>query len=274
MRRNKLTLGLLSIVMQLLLVFLLIAGVAAEVRAEEEATYTNPRTGYVVVIEDQEDLLTAEEEANLIEDMIPLTEYGNVAFVSCYSTDKTTASYANDWYYSRFGNDSGTAFVIDMYNRIIQITSAGDVYKVITKGYANTITDNVYTYAKRGDYYGCVSEAYSQAFTLLEGGRIARPMKHITNILVALSVALIGNYILARYQRYSEESPERHVFVSTTVSTLRSKVKDTRLVDSITYEEVEVSSDSGGGFFSGGGGGGFSGGGGGGFSGGGGGHSF
>ncbi len=248
-------------------------GLFQETYADDGARYTNPETGYIVVIEDEEDLLTDSEEANLVEDMKPITEYGNVAFVSCYQVDKSTAKYANDWYYERFGNDSGTAFVIDMYNRIIQITSAGDVYKVITKGYANTITDNIYTYATKGDYYECAANAFSQEFTLLEGGRVARPMKHITNFLVAITVALIANYILARYQRHYEESPEKHVFNTTTVSTLTSAVVSKRVLDTITYEEVDI--DSGGGSYFGGGGGGFSGGGGGGgFSGGGGGHSF
>lgn len=248
---------------------------ADELDSGSGVVYKNPETGYVIVIEDGEDLLSEQEESALVSDMMPITEYGNVAFVSCYSTEKTTARYANDWYYGRFGNENGTAFVIDMYNRIIQIASAGDVYKVITKGYANTITDNIYKFASKGDYYGCASSAYKQEYTLLEGGRISRPMKHITNLLVALTVAIILNYLFARYQRRLEESPAKHVFNTMTYSTLASSVISKNKIKTVTYDESDLDDDDGGFSFGGGGfsGGGFSGGGGG-FSGGGGGHSF
>lgn len=244
---------------------------SAEIYASSEVLYINPDTGYQVVIEDNEDLLNDEEEKNLLQEMIPITAYGNVAFVSGRGYGQSAASYANDWYYSNFSNNSGTAFVIDMHNRIIQISSGGEVYKTITKGYANTITDNVYKKASQGDYYGCAKEAFSQAFILLEGGRISRPMKHITNLLVAAILAIVINYILARYQRKPVGTLAKKVFLATTTSTLTSKVLDTRVIESITYEEDD--DDVGGGGFSGGSfsGGGFSGGG---FSGGGGGHSF
>ena len=233
-------------------VLLLVFSVMIPVYADESdlglnVVYKNPETGYVIVIEDDEDLLTDNEEKALISDMMPITEYGNAAFVSCYSTDKTTAKYANDWSYGRFGNESGTAFVIDMYNRIIQIASAGDVYKVITKGYANTITDNIYRLASKGDYYGCASSAYQQEYTLLEGGRISRPMKHITNLLVALTLAIIINYLFARYQRRLVESPAKHVFDTMTYSTLASSVISSKKIKTVTYDYSDDDDD--GGFF-------------------------
>ncbi len=243
--------------------------------AADRTVYTNPQTGYVVIMDDDEDLLTDSEESDLVNEMMPITEYGNVAFVSGYGSGTTAEKYANDWYYSHFENDSGTIFVIDMYNRMIQISSAGSAYSVITKSYANTITDNVYSYASKGDYYGCAVNAFRQAYTLLEGGRIARPMKHITNAFVALTMAVVITYFMARRNRRQEPAPEQHIFAATTASTLAASVTATRVIDSITYEEVSVSSGGGSGGFSGGGfsggGGGFSGGG---FSGGGGGHKF
>ena len=240
-------------------------------RVNLTSVYTNPDTGFVVVIVDDEDLLTENEEKLLTQDMIPLTEYGNVAFVSCYASGTTTERYANNWYYEHFGNESGSAFVIDMYNRVIQITSAGYMYSIINKGYANTITDNIYKYATEGEYYECASNAYSQELTLMEGGRVAMPMKHITNLLVALTIALLANYLLARYQRGQQESPEAHVFNTTTFSSLSSSIVSKKKVRTVTYDDSDDYISFGGGFS----GGGFSGGGGGGgFSGGGGGHSF
>lgn len=88
--------------------------------------------------------------------------------------------------------------MIDMDNRNIWIHSNGAIYRTITKSYADTITDNVYTYASAQDYYGCASEAYTQMATLLAGRRIAQPMKYISNALLALIIALLINYFVVR----------------------------------------------------------------------------
>lgn len=252
--------------------FALLEGAFAK---EDNAVYKNPETGYTVAIDDREDLLTEEEEAKLLEDMRPITEFGNVAFLSCYVSGQDTGPYARDWYYSNYGNDSGTAFVIDMGNRNIYIVSAGKVYSTVTKGYANSITDNVYRMASRGDYYGCASEAFAQEYKLLQGGYISRPMKHITNALVAIILAILGNFVLAMSQRKGRTARAKHVFTTTTASTLSTEVLAKNYVKTRTYSVSDDDDDGGGGLFSMGGGG-FSGGGfsGGGFSGGGGGHGF
>lgn len=58
----------------------------------------------------------------------------------------------SDWfYYIGALGCMGTVFAIDMDNRNIWIHSDGAVYQVVTKGYADTVTDNVYRYASRGD---------------------------------------------------------------------------------------------------------------------------
>ena len=50
-------------------------------------------------------------------------------------------------YREKYGSESGTIFVIDMDNRNIWIHSNGAINRTINKAYAETITDNVYTYA-------------------------------------------------------------------------------------------------------------------------------
>ena len=134
----------------------------------EASVYKNSETGWQVIVDDRADLLTDEEESRLASEMEPVTAYGNAAFISCYASG-STSSYAKDLYRDLFGSDSGTIFMIDMENRNIWIQSNGAIYRTITKSYANTITDNVYKYASRGDYYGCASNAFSQICTLLEG---------------------------------------------------------------------------------------------------------
>ena len=143
------------------------------------AAYTDPDTGYQVVIDDEANLLISDEEERLAEEMRPVTAYGNAAFVSVDYNAASTSSFAEDYFDRTFGRQSGTVFVVDMDNRNIYIFSRGNVYETITNSRAETITDNIYRYASNGDYYACASAAYEQILTLLEGGRIAQPMKYI-----------------------------------------------------------------------------------------------
>lgn len=168
--------------------------------AENEHTfeYVNEHTGYCAKIEDAAELLNAEQESCLLETMQGITAYGNVIFHSTDSNYTSAADYARQYYYNQFRDNSGTIFLIDMNNRMIYIFSDGAVYRVITKGRANTITDNIYQYASNGDYYICAVAAFSQELTLLEGGRISQPMKYASNALLALVLALLINYYIAR----------------------------------------------------------------------------
>ena len=138
--------------------------------------YYNPDTGFVVVINDEADLLTDSEQSSLRKIMTEITEYGNVAVATInYNPYSSTEEYIRYYYGKNFGTESGTVFVIDMYYRNIWIYSDGAIYKTITKSYANTITDNVYTYASDEEYYVCCAEALEQILTLLVM-KIAQPM--------------------------------------------------------------------------------------------------
>ena len=162
------------------------------VETEEE------KGNYSVIIEDDAELLLPEEEIMLKSVMQDITAYGNVAFKSISENDYSTESYIRNYYEKRFGDSSGTVFAIDMDNRYIWIYSHGDIYDVITDENAEIITDNVYIYASGQEYFICAAEAYSQIFTLLNGERIARPMKHISNAIFAIVLALIINYFVVK----------------------------------------------------------------------------
>lgn len=171
-----------------------------------ENTYVNKDSGYEARILDEADLLTAEEEALLLTEMEKITQYGHVAFVSCEENPSySTEIYAEDLFYQWFGSDSGTIFLIDMDYRYIWIYSDGDIYETITDAYADSITDNVYSYASQEDYYTCVSRAFSQITSLLEGKWIAQPMKWICNGILAIMIALIINYFVAMFLSRSKE---------------------------------------------------------------------
>ncbi len=228
---------------------------------------------YEAVIVDEANLLSETEEENLLKEMLPITEYGDVLFVSVNDNPNlSTAGYAENVMNSCFGySGNGIVFVIDMEYREIYIYSRGNIYEYIAEDYAYTITDNVYTYASKGQYYKCASLAYEQVYTVLEGGRIAQPMKYTSNYLLALVMALLINFFLviatSRKRTTKIKELQKGMYNQVRIYEPRERLYDSRKV------YVSSSSGSGGRSRGGGfGGGGF--GGGGGFSGGGGGHRF
>ena len=228
-----------------------------------------------IIIDDEEDLLTDAEENMLRIKMAEISKYGGVAFVTT-SQYSDTSKYAKNLYRSYFGTSSGFLFLIDMGRKNIWIYSDGAIYRTINKAYANTITDNVYRYASRGEYYECAWNVFDQAETLLEGGRISMPMKHISNLLIASVCALLLNFILLLFQRKTGYAPVKEAAAAMTTATAVS-IMSKRKTKSKRHLHVESDGGSGGGSSGGGGGGGGGGGssgGGGGSSGGGGGHSF
>ena len=54
--------------------------VSASAYDGEGTVYRNTETGYSAVILDDDDLLTDNEERQLVEYMIPITEFGDIAF--------------------------------------------------------------------------------------------------------------------------------------------------------------------------------------------------
>lgn len=237
-----------------------------------ESIYENPETGYEVIIEDDADLLSDEEEEALHSVMKEITLYGNAAFKTVSVNHSTTEMYIRDFYHEKFGNDSGTVFLIDMDNRNIWIHSDGAIYDRITADYADTITDNVYTYASNADYYRCGYKVFEQELTLLQGEKIAQPMKYISNAFLAVILALLLNYFMVKIfsgtRKPSHQELLRGIFTKQNLMDFHvDYTHETRIYSPLS----DGGGDSGGGSSGGGGG---SSGGGGGSSGGGGGHSF
>lgn len=182
----------------LCLIFTVLAGTTAVFAS---ASYTNPSNGYVVVIEDNADLLSASEEAQLQELMEQITAYGNAAFVTVpeYGNPySTTQSFAENYNSSHFGNSNATLFVIDMDERMIYVDTMGSIRRYLTSSYADTITDNVYRYASNAQYYQCAYNAFDQILRLLEGRRIAQPMKYVSNVFLAVIIAMLVNFFVVK----------------------------------------------------------------------------
>ena len=247
----------------LLLIVLLLPLFGVTVSAAED-------TSYRIVIDDDADLLQSGEESLLLEKMAPVTQYANVAFhtVPEYGDPYSTVEdYAEAYFARTFGSgQNGVVFIIDMDLRKVCVWSDGRAYRTITKGRANTITDNIYRYATDGRYFDCAAEAFSEIYTILDGGRIAEPMKIVSNVLLAAALAFLIMFLVVQsVSGLKKPTAEEWKASSFTVfEAAEPTVEHT----GTTRRYDPPSSSSGGGGHSGGGGGG------GGHSGGGGSHSF
>ena len=72
-----------------------------------------------------------------------------------------------------------------------------DNEKLITSDYANLITDNVYRYAKRGDYITCAQEGFSQIIKRLGNKSVSGALRSVGNLCIALISALVICFLLA-----------------------------------------------------------------------------
>ena len=238
------------------------------------SAFAAEESAYRVVVDDEADLLTGAEEAELTAVMEKVLPYGNAAFVSVNQNSTTTERLAEQKFLEFFGDTSGALLIIDMDNRYIQLIADGAVYRTVNRTRCNEITDNIYRYASQKDYYTCASKAFEQVVRLLEGGKVAAPFRYVTNAFLAVCLALIGNFAVMSLQRRKKVAPENALNVKVAVNTASSAVKTAivagvvlKMLSQRKTKHVESSGGgrSGGGFSGGGGhsGGGFSGGGGG-----------
>ena len=118
---------------------------------------TNPDTGFSVYIEDDADLLNDSEELELLDDMYKITEYASAAFKTTDNNPYSdTDTFAEEYYRTMFGRDTGVVFVIDMDKRYIFIFSDGRSYGKITK--SKWVKDGGEWYYLKADGYMAANE--------------------------------------------------------------------------------------------------------------------
>lgn len=187
--------------------YLLFLCVLAAILLTGCGSHQKPATEGSIHIQDDANLFSVEELAFLRIDCKALTEYGNVGVYTTKARalhDKTSDT-ASKTYDSWFGTSSGILFVIDMSNREIYIETDGYIGDAVTPAKARSITDNVYRLASRREYKECVSEAFEQAKALVEGRRIAEPMKYASNAVIAVLLGLLINFIVLRMLNRKKE---------------------------------------------------------------------
>ena len=185
-------------ILALLTAAVLIAAISAvSVSAAGNTPYTDPETGYRVVIIDELDLLTDEEETKLVQDMRPITRFGNVAF---WTTEETTYNEIDQARIKRkelFEYDSATIFAINMDVRKLTVQSYGTIYDSVSDSLARSITSNASSYASKSNYYACASEVYSQINRVLEGDHIPEPMKISSYVIISVMAGLVFAILIA-----------------------------------------------------------------------------
>ena len=214
----------------------------------------NVSLDYQIIIEDDANLLTESEELELRYKMARLTEFGNVIFKTTNTTINTTSlSYIKNYYYSKFGNNNGVAFYIDMNSRYLCACATGVLDEKITNSKCDSIMDNVYKYATNGDYYTCAVKTYEQMERVLNGQRISESMKYICNAILSIMISLFvsfGIFILSSRNKKAS----RNDLVKECISSLEySPIEVTRAGTRRVYSPRSESSSSGGGHSSSGG---------------------
>jgi len=196
-----------------ILVILLMTFISTSiVKAEDLQNSTN--NNYQIIIEDEANLLTEIEEIELKNYLSELTEYGNVLFKTTNTnTGYGSVKYIQNYYYSTFKNNKGVAFYIDMNKRQLCACASGGLEKIITNSKCDTIMDNVYRQASKGNYFGCAKETFTQMSELLSGNKIAEPMKYICNTILSIMISLFVTYGFYLLCSRNEKASKKEILV-------------------------------------------------------------
>ena len=210
-----------------------------------------------VILLDEADMLSPEEEEKLKADMLPLTVYFPAAFATTEDTAGTSAErFSLVLYNELFDERGGILFLIDfdttdsdgrqLYIRV------SDLSDKLTVAKCNTITDNIYTYARDGQYYECARRAFFEMNEVLSDRAVAEPMKHMSNLLIAACAALLLVFLIS-HQRTRIKNPKEVYLLD---KNLHKKVVLTNARSHLIkqYRYVNASSGGGGGGHSSGGG--------------------
>ena len=157
---------------------------------ENGLTWKNSKTGFRAVIEDELDLLTAAEERKILDEMIPLTEYGSVAFWSTREESADVQTQAEEKRRALFGEESSCIVVINKAYQRRSIQSRGQLAKVVTSARAGRIAARGSTDLTRGQTYNAVSEAFSQIGTLTGSSKAAAHLRVFCNLFLSLMIGL------------------------------------------------------------------------------------
>ncbi len=98
----------------------------------------------------------------------------DVAIVTTLYNSGTAEEYAEWFYYdNELGtgkNEDGVLFLIDMANRELYVMTAGQMIRYLTDSRIETILDDAYEYASKGDYYDTAKSFLTDVETCYDHG--------------------------------------------------------------------------------------------------------
>ena len=170
---------------------------------ENGLTWKNSKTGFRAVIEDELDLLTTSEERKILDNMIPLTEYGSVAFWSTREESADVQTQAEEKRRALFREESSCIVVINKAYQQLSIQGHGQLAKVVTSARAGRIAARGSTDLTRGQTYNAVSETFSQIGTLTGSSKTAAHLRVFCNLFLSLMIGLTltSVFVLVRKKR-------------------------------------------------------------------------
>lgn len=160
---------------------------------------------YEAFLIDEADLLSDHAEQDIRQRLQNCLDTGNTGVMiidelfKMRQTEADTIQYVQERYREMYGNQSGTVFVIDMASRYIEVVNFEDRVDEISAYQSAAIADNVYRYAEEGDYYTCTYKAIDMISSILQGGNIPQTMRVISNVILAMILALILNFFVLKF---------------------------------------------------------------------------
>ena len=167
---------------------------------ETGLTWKNSKTGFRVVIDDDIDLLTSAEERKLLEEMIPLTEYGSVALWSTRGEDADVQTQAEEKRRSLFGEESSCMLVINKASQRLSIHPGGSLAVLISAAQADRIVSRADKELARGHFFSAASDAFSRLAGLAGSTKSAASLRVFSTLFLALMIGLTlaGVFVLFR----------------------------------------------------------------------------
>ena len=243
----------------LLLALLLMTAALPASAAGADIQEKNEETGYTLVIHDEGGLLDPAETESILESMRPILQYASAGFLTYPSGGSrgNSATKAQEWGDRTFGSNTRfTVFIIDMTNRHLDIYASRPLSGILTAAEENTITDNVYRYASRGDYAGCAREVFRQITSVLQGEKLRTPMKNASNAMLAVILAILASFLLISGWIRKEQAVSMPTVVKAATAGTATVVLGNTLKKVVHHESSGGGGGHGGGFGGGGGGGG------------------
>ena len=127
----------------------------------------------------------------------------NILLITTNDTNgRSSEAYADDCYDEKYGiNTDGIAFLIDMQNRRVQISTSGDALKTLSDDNIDKIIDEGYEDLKDGYYEDCFAEMIEKAdwYKRTGGHEISTVEKVIAGIVAAVAFLICFGVVHVTY---------------------------------------------------------------------------